>query len=764
MAGRPVELLEASDAYSGGSALPSPRGINVAERAERALEGVKTSLQKIQHRLGGAARHEQLYDALSALHALARGAPAEGDSEGLVAQRLAKLAAREEGLVRQVLPQLVGIACRSRPPLAGLDALLVSRSSCSHEFAMECSWALLAEHAPAEPEILARAEALLVAVERAGRLSLRLGAAEPATGLRRTLSLPSTKRRADAAAAGAGGPADRLPDPPPPPPEPSEMGELSDLTELSELQLLRELIAISERLRRLPKARRGWALQAALQQLDGRLQAQRAPCTWHLTPTHGPAAEQPTAGAPLRVLRVCAEDARPFSTKERVPYIVYLEVASCAEFEAFAPSAGRRPRAASGAAGAWARADWAAGEARGGPPAKLAPSASADDSPPPASADGAALLPLVAPAVARAPASEPHADEEEADGGGSGSGGSCDRAEEGCEVAGEEREALSQLSSRRVILRDLPRELSGSEEGGAAGCAAEAAAEREGRLRAAVGGQRARGVFGEAFEDKQARLARQSPFAACPSWRLLSCVVKANDELRQERFAMQLLRAMDAVFRRARLPLALRPYRITATGPDSGLIEGLDDAVSLDALKQRTPHCAGLAAFFREHFGGPRRPAYHRARLNFARSAAAYSIACYLLQIKDRHNGNIMLTSDGCGRELRACPPNQPSLAHHPRPPTPPWPAPSRAAPAPLRAQAPRAHRFRLLALQLAGWQPQLRERALQAHARVRRAARRRLVASLPILQISARAWICRGDPAARPAPRCTAARATCAG
>lgn len=124
-------------------------------------------------------------------------------------------------------------------------------------------------------------------------------------------------------------------------------------------------------------------------------------------------------------------------------------------------------------------------------------------------------------------------------------------------------------------------------------------------------------------------------------------MVKSNDDVRQEQFCMQLISQMGQIWESARLPLWIKAYEIIATGPNCGLMEAVTDAMSIHAVKERVGPNATLRDYFVAQFGKEKSDRYKKARDNFCNSLAAYSLICYILQIKDRHNGNIMIDIEG---------------------------------------------------------------------------------------------------------------------
>lgn len=57
--------------------------------------------------------------------------------------------------------------------------------------------------------------------------------------------------------------------------------------------------------------------------------------------------------------------------------------------------------------------------------------------------------------------------------------------------------------------------------------------------------------------------------------------------------------------------------------------------------------CDGAELTFLQTYGQPDSPKFRKAQANFIKSLASYSVICYLLQLKDRHNGNILVDRDG---------------------------------------------------------------------------------------------------------------------
>ncbi|XP_067456342.1 phosphatidylinositol 4-kinase beta [Thunnus thynnus] len=149
----------------------------------------------------------------------------------------------------------------------------------------------------------------------------------------------------------------------------------------------------------------------------------------------------------------------------------------------------------------------------------------------------------------------------------------------------------------------------------------------------------------EPWEEKVRRIREGSPYGHLPNWRLLSVIVKCGDDLRQELLAFQVLQQLKSIWEQERVPLWIKPYKILVLSSDSGMIEPVMNAVSLHQVKKHSQ--LSLLDYFLQEHGAPTTEAFLTAQRNFVQSCAGYSLICYLLQVKDRHNGNILLDAEG---------------------------------------------------------------------------------------------------------------------
>lgn len=132
---------------------------------------------------------------------------------------------------------------------------------------------------------------------------------------------------------------------------------------------------------------------------------------------------------------------------------------------------------------------------------------------------------------------------------------------------------------------------------------------------------------------------------------VVSCIFKVFDDIRQDCLALQIIQIFQGIFKKLGLDLQVFPYKTIAnrTSKDlnlGGIIECVkDNAISRDQLG-KTNQCS-LYDHFINKFGGEDSKNFQIARQNFIKSQSAYSIISYILQIKDRHNGNILINENG---------------------------------------------------------------------------------------------------------------------
>ncbi|TPX56579.1 1-phosphatidylinositol 4-kinase [Powellomyces hirtus] len=211
------------------------------------------------------------------------------------------------------------------------------------------------------------------------------------------------------------------------------------------------------------------------------------------------------------------------------------------------------------------------------------------------------------------------------------------------------------LEEKRVKRLAADRRLSGGEEGAADDVLPETEENLRAQCQERDKDDPSAAVFRETWDTKMERIRASSPFGREPGWRLLSIIVKSGADLRQEQLALQLIKEMQRIWRESDVPVWVCYFRILITSDQSGIMETIRDAISVHSIKKegyaKQLNEKGLPFtlydYFVREFGHPSSTRFCAAQDNFMRSLAAYSVICYLLQIKDRHNGNILLDIQG---------------------------------------------------------------------------------------------------------------------
>ncbi|KAL0208939.1 hypothetical protein P9112_011526 [Eukaryota sp. TZLM1-RC] len=125
----------------------------------------------------------------------------------------------------------------------------------------------------------------------------------------------------------------------------------------------------------------------------------------------------------------------------------------------------------------------------------------------------------------------------------------------------------------------------------------------------------------------------------------VSYIFKAGDDVRQDSLAIQLIHQISNILKCSGLDLFLLPYLALPTSSDDGIIEVVPESRSRDQIGGDSD--GGLIDWFLSRFGDRKSESFCCAQSNFIKSMAGYSLATFILAVKDRHNGNLLFDSKG---------------------------------------------------------------------------------------------------------------------
>eukprot|EP00457_Paulinella_chromatophora_P000082 gb/GEZN01000082.1/.p1 GENE.gb/GEZN01000082.1/~~gb/GEZN01000082.1/.p1 ORF type:complete len:2398 (-),score=369.44 gb/GEZN01000082.1/:201-7394(-) len=139
------------------------------------------------------------------------------------------------------------------------------------------------------------------------------------------------------------------------------------------------------------------------------------------------------------------------------------------------------------------------------------------------------------------------------------------------------------------------------------------------------------------------------PVEAKKTNKVTAVIFKVGDDCRQDALAIAIIEACRDIFQSVGLKLFLYPYKVVPN-MTKGLIGGVIECVpknsmTRDQIGKQAP--VSLREYYIGKFGRPDGAAFRRAQRNFIVSLAGYALATYLVQAKDRHNGNLMFDDEG---------------------------------------------------------------------------------------------------------------------
>lgn len=146
------------------------------------------------------------------------------------------------------------------------------------------------------------------------------------------------------------------------------------------------------------------------------------------------------------------------------------------------------------------------------------------------------------------------------------------------------------------------------------------------------------------WKERKEAITAASDFKSLRGYDVVSVIIKCGVDFKQELVAYQLLTEIKKIWEEERQQIWIENYRIYLIERNSGMVETLKNVCSVHAIKKKH---AGKKGFTLKSYYDAMFSDKEHARKCFLESLVGYSLATFFLQVKDRHNGNIMVDGDG---------------------------------------------------------------------------------------------------------------------